>query len=145
MVMKRFRLIQIVDHVTTCDCCGRSKLAKTIEMIDMDNDEVVHYGTTCAGLALGLSTKDGAKVVKSAIDRLELAKVDARRVAENTSAHKAEHNRLHGAYLAAHADYWTNRETRKAWLDSPARLDLLAKHAAFVQAAVDAVTVEMVA
>jgi hypothetical protein len=46
-----FKLLGIVDEVTTCDCCGKTRLARTVAM-EREDGEVVHYGTTCAARAL---------------------------------------------------------------------------------------------
>lgn len=46
-----FILLGIVDDVTTCDCCGKTRLARTVAM-EKEDGEVVHYGTTCAARAL---------------------------------------------------------------------------------------------
>ena len=45
-----FTLLGIVDDVTTCDCCGKKNLKRTVAL-DKDGD-VFHYGTTCAAHAL---------------------------------------------------------------------------------------------
>lgn len=48
---KPFRLLGIVDEITTCDCCGKKRLARTVAM-EKEDGTVVHYGTTCAAKAL---------------------------------------------------------------------------------------------
>lgn len=48
--MAPVKILGITDEVTTCACCGRNGLKKTIAL---EIDEVLtHYGTTCATKAL---------------------------------------------------------------------------------------------
>jgi hypothetical protein len=46
------RALYIDDAVTTCDCCGREGLKKTVAIL-LDCGGIVHYGTTCAGRNIG--------------------------------------------------------------------------------------------
>ena len=46
-----FKLLGITDEVTTCDCCGKPNLARTVAM-ENEAGDIVHYGTTCAARAL---------------------------------------------------------------------------------------------
>lgn len=46
-----FRPIAISDTFTTCDCCGRTGLKKTIVLKD-DDDAIRHFGTGCAAKAI---------------------------------------------------------------------------------------------
>ena len=43
--------IAISDTVTTCDCCGRTNLKKTIVLKD-DNGAIRYHGTGCAAKAI---------------------------------------------------------------------------------------------
>lgn len=47
----KFKLLGIVDEVTTCDCCGKKNLARTVAL-ETEGGDVVYYGTTCASYAL---------------------------------------------------------------------------------------------
>ncbi len=48
--MTPVKILGITDEVTTCGCCGRNGLKKTIAL---EIEEVLtHYGTTCATKAL---------------------------------------------------------------------------------------------
>lgn len=135
--MKRFRLVKVADYVNTCDCCGRSNLQKTLELVDTDSDDVVHYGTTCTGIALGINAKDAAKRTRSAIERLEEARRDAER--EASAPYTARLTALVDAAIAAHKDYFQNAEVRRAFLESPERLALICASNTAIQAARDAV------
>ena len=44
--------LQITDDVTTCDCCGRSGLKRTV-LMRLDDESLVNYGTTCAARNTG--------------------------------------------------------------------------------------------
>lgn len=62
------------DSITTCDCCGKSNLKHTV-IIELDDGEIVHYGSVCATR----NTGKASKVINSEI-RAELArKVNAAR------------------------------------------------------------------
>jgi hypothetical protein len=63
-----FALLGIVEEVTTCDCCGKTRLAQTVAM-ETEVGDVVHYGTTCAARALGGrgSRKEGSALWTKAL------------------------------------------------------------------------------
>lgn len=44
------------DEVSTCDCCGKSGLKRTVAL-ERDG-ETVYFGTTCASRALGMPAKE---------------------------------------------------------------------------------------
>jgi hypothetical protein len=48
-------VVGISDEVTTCDCCFRCGLKRTVALrfdtVDGDDDGTVYYGTTCASRA----------------------------------------------------------------------------------------------
>lgn len=46
-----FKLLGISDERTTCDCCGKTGLKRTVAM-ESDALGLVFYGTGCAGAAL---------------------------------------------------------------------------------------------
>lgn len=45
---KRFQILAIVDDVTSCDCCGKTGLARTVAIEDLETGIVKYFGTTCA-------------------------------------------------------------------------------------------------
>ncbi len=55
MTTTRFRVQGITDDVTTCECCGRAGLKRTVRLVELDADgndmDAVHYGTDCAARA----------------------------------------------------------------------------------------------
>lgn len=48
----KFRAIGLTDDVTTCECCGKQNLKRTVMMLQLDADgngiDVFYFGTTCA-------------------------------------------------------------------------------------------------
>lgn len=47
--MKTFTILGTCDNVTTCECCGRSDLKRTVALDD--GHGTTYYGTTCAARA----------------------------------------------------------------------------------------------
>jgi spore coat polysaccharide biosynthesis predicted glycosyltransferase SpsG len=66
-----FKALGTTDVVTTCDCCGKSNLAKTV-IVDCDG-EILHYGTTCASR----NTGKAPKIINAEIRAHEAAQVIA--------------------------------------------------------------------
>ncbi len=59
------RALGITDSVTSCDCCGKANLARTVCM-ELDNGDIVHYGTTCAARNTGKTSKEINSEVRAA-------------------------------------------------------------------------------
>jgi hypothetical protein len=67
------KILGISDEVTTCGCCGKSNLKRTVAL-DIDGG-VVYYGTDCAAMALlGKKTAGNRKVVESKASALTYGK-----------------------------------------------------------------------
>lgn len=53
----RYRIHRITDDVTHCDCCGRTDLKRTVQLLVLDTDgnaiDTVYFGTDCAARATG--------------------------------------------------------------------------------------------
>ena len=62
----RVKFLGVNDDVTTCECCGRSGLKKTV-VLDIGDGNLVHYGTQCAANKLRFGHQYGAK---SSVGRL---------------------------------------------------------------------------
>ena len=59
--MTTIKVLGITDERTTCDCCGKSNLKRTVAL-ELENGTISYYGTTCATNAFrGIS-----KAIKSA-------------------------------------------------------------------------------
>lgn len=55
-----YKILGITNDVTTCDCCGKTNLKKTVVL---GGDEgTVFYGTQCAALTLKGSKKQAGQV-----------------------------------------------------------------------------------
>lgn len=46
------KILGINDDVTTCECCGRAGLKKTVVLDFVEGNGIVHYGTACAAKSL---------------------------------------------------------------------------------------------
>lgn len=71
------------DDVTTCDCCGKKNLKRTVSL-SIDDSEAVYYGVTCAARALKLDMKVVRSETKRADDEKHQAKMRADRIAWET-------------------------------------------------------------
>jgi hypothetical protein len=89
-------ILGISDSVTTCECCGRTNLKKTVA-VSFDSNAPVYYGTECAARATGRKAKDVTVAAKVADDARA---ADARLESEKKAA--AEDARW-DAFLAAKA------------------------------------------
>lgn len=59
------KLLGYTEEVTVCDCCGKSNLACTMAL-ETEEGEIVHYGRTCAALALlGSKSAKNASIIES--------------------------------------------------------------------------------
>lgn len=78
------KILGINDDVTTCECCGRAGLKKTVVLESFDGLQRVHFGSQCAAKAIGKrkSTVDReASLYQSVLDKirsyeLEIVSVD---------------------------------------------------------------------
>ncbi|MGN6108088.1 MAG: hypothetical protein ACTHU0_23475 [Kofleriaceae bacterium] len=81
------RYLGTTDDVTTCECCGRTNLKRTVA-ISIDDADPVHFGVTCAAKALSTTAKEvklGAKRADDAKATAERAARDAAWAAENAA------------------------------------------------------------
>lgn len=62
--MTAYRILGINDEVTTCECCGRSGLKKTVVLTN--GEQEVRYGTECAARAMQVGKREVESGVKSA-------------------------------------------------------------------------------
>jgi hypothetical protein len=49
--LKKIQVIGISMNVTTCECCGKQDLSKTVKIQDLESGLIMHFGTTCAAKA----------------------------------------------------------------------------------------------
>lgn len=45
---RRFRIKAICDDVSSCECCGKTGLKRTVAIEDSESGEIRYFGTTCA-------------------------------------------------------------------------------------------------
>lgn len=113
------RALGITDAVTSCDCCGKAGLVRTVCM-ELDGGELVHYGTTCASR----NTGKPRAVIAAEVRQAEAARLTAAR----------QEWRQHPAYQAERARFLERdqhaRETGRRMVGVAAM--------EFVQAACDA-------
>ena len=64
--MKTVKILGINDDVTTCECCGRAGLKKTVVLELGDCGSQVHYGTQCAAKTLRFGA--GAKLTATKLE-----------------------------------------------------------------------------
>lgn len=62
------RFLGISDEVTTCDCCGKTNLKRTVA-ISFNDGSPVFYGTDCAARTLGRK----ASIVKDEMNAVAYA------------------------------------------------------------------------
>lgn len=98
------KVLGINDEVTTCECCGRSNLRRTV-VLGTDAGEV-RYGTECAARAMKRGKLDVERAIRTA--ELEAA---ARRQAEAN----AEWDRYAAWLQATYGDTRSDMGRRKAW------------------------------
>jgi hypothetical protein len=69
--LKKIKVIGISMNVTTCECCGKEDLSKTVKIQDLESGIVMHFGTTCAAKANkydnAVAAAKAEKEIKSAI------------------------------------------------------------------------------
>jgi hypothetical protein len=90
MAAATLKVLGVSDEVTTCGCCGRTDLKKTVA-IGTGEGDVRYFGTDCASRYLGWATKDVEKGVRSAAKaaREQEARERNRRYNEERAAYDA--------------------------------------------------------
>lgn len=83
-MVAQVKILGINDDVTTCECCGRAGLKKTV-VLEID-EAVVHYGCDCAARKLLGTNKNGNA---AAVEKMGLAVEYARTWLGKTPAHTA--------------------------------------------------------
>ncbi len=56
----------ITDSVSTCDCCGKTNLKRTVA-IETESGEILHYGTSCAASYLKVPGSYSAKTAEKMV------------------------------------------------------------------------------
>jgi hypothetical protein len=119
-----FKILGTTEDVTSCECCGRENLKKTVA-ISLDDADPMYFGTTCAARAVGWAAADMRRSIKRVEDeqkeKARLAR-NARIVAEQCAwftwldAHAPNINSTFeqiqslGGYQAARAAFYRDKE-----------------------------------
>ncbi|VBQ36453.1 hypothetical protein [Burkholderia pseudomallei] len=82
------RILGTDDAVTSCDCCGKPNLKFTFA-VELDDGEIVHYGSVCVTRHTGKAAKVVRKEAKDAM----LARRDA-------AKHEVREHPTYAAYQA---------------------------------------------
>lgn len=102
--MTAYRILGSNDEVTTCECCGRSGLKKTVVLTDGERE--VRYGTECAARALKVSKREVESGVRTAA-------ADAARVRQTEINREEE---VYGEWLMkTYGDTRSTLERRREW------------------------------
>lgn len=87
-VLEVTKVLGTTDEVTTCDCCGRQGLKKTVALLLPGSDSPVFYGVTCAAVAQRRTIKE----IRTEAREADLAKARAAQL-EREAASRIEHAR----------------------------------------------------
>ena len=68
--LRRYRFLGINDEQSVCSCCGKKGLKRVVWLLDLECDDVAHYGTTCAAFLLAGRMKDEPKPTMSAAEKI---------------------------------------------------------------------------
>ncbi|MBX4215689.1 hypothetical protein KW797_01950 [Candidatus Parcubacteria bacterium] len=66
----------VTGDITTCECCGKMHLKRTVILLDTETDQIVHYGSDCAVKAMHGT---GVNVTKSVLEEDAAAVAQAMR------------------------------------------------------------------
>lgn len=130
-----YKMIGITDEVTSCDCCGRTNLKRTIVLEREEDGVIVYFGSQCGARAVGWKTKDFERAAKD-------AQAERRKAIWNAYQHHPasvrrnqmikEHYDNGGTWQTAPWDVWkeldqqARDETRKTFNASPKELSGMA-------------------
>ena len=81
----------ITDSVTTCDCCGRTHLKRTVA-IETEDGEILHYGTSCAAAYLKVPGSYTAKTAERMVSKYHVMQESKKRFEAACERAKAEAN-----------------------------------------------------
>jgi hypothetical protein len=66
----KYRILGSTNDVTTCECCGRDNLKKTVALDDYEGN-VTYYGETCAAKAMGMKVTEFKKEYTNSVKQLQ--------------------------------------------------------------------------
>ena len=65
--MRKYTVLGMTDERTSCDCCGKINLKKTVAMNDNETGTVVYFGVVCATDAKKYKNQSEIDIAKAAI------------------------------------------------------------------------------
>lgn len=90
------RALGTTESITTCDCCGKSNLKLTVA-VELDDGELVHYGTTCAKRNTGKTQKQiNSEIVSEKARKLNAANAELISSAEYQAFRQKINSRPYG-------------------------------------------------
>jgi len=98
------KVLGINNEVTTCECCGRTNLKRTVVLATAGGE--VRYGTECAAKAMKCGKKEVEQQVRAAAE-------ESARQAQ--AARDAEWEQYTQWLLKTYGDTKSNMERRRAW------------------------------
>lgn len=102
--MTAYRILGINDEMTTCECCGRSGLKKTVVLTDGERE--VRFGTECAARVMKVSKREVESGVKA-------VNADAARTRQQSINREEE---VYGEWLMkTYGDTRSTLERRREW------------------------------
>jgi hypothetical protein len=101
---REMKVLGVNDEVTTCECCGRTGLKKTV-VLGTDGGEV-RYGTECAARAMKCDAAAVRGMIKTTAD--EFAR-------QAQIAANAEWDAYQNWLIATYGDARSDMARRKAW------------------------------
>lgn len=130
--MGHMQVLGTTDERSSCDCCGRSDLKRTV-VLSTEDGSTVYFGTSCAAKALRWSSEEVKRVAKDADRIAREERQRARMVAAKKEFKQWE------AYLVRHTNYGLGI---KDWQGRPDILRMIAELGGY-DAAHDGYTKEM--
>lgn len=66
---KKIKVLGVTTDFNTCECCGKTDLAKTVSILDLNSEVILHFGIVCASKAEKFDNLESAKMAKKEIDK----------------------------------------------------------------------------
>lgn len=86
---KKIQVLGITNDFSSCDCCGKENLKKTVTILDLTSGVEGHFGVVCAAAIDKYDTLDAAKEAKK-----EISKAVRKHNDTIQSAHRLAYNSL---------------------------------------------------
>lgn len=66
---KKIQVLGLTTDFTSCDCCGKENLKKTVAILDLASGVTGHFGVVCAAAIDKYDTLDAAKEAKKEVSK----------------------------------------------------------------------------